>query len=259
MGPHVTIPPASDPSARDGHGETDAPSPQKRRLPRPLRWLLRGVLSAVALVALYFATAEIGTRIAVNGDADPDAGDIDVYLVSNGVHVDIWVPSRRPERDWTAWLPAAVPARSWGYVAFGWGDREFFLSVPTWDDLTLGVAVRGALLPTPAAMHVLAFDGPPNVDDAVHRLSITSRQYTDLVAFIDSGFRLDADGRPVLLDHPGYKRHDRFFDGSSHYHVFSTCNVWTNSAVKSMGQKAALWAPFERSARFHLPRNRGGR
>ena len=66
-------------------------------------------------------------------------------------------------------------------------------------------------------------------------------------------------GLPVLLNHPGYKSYDRFFDGSAHYHLFRTCIVWTNSVVKAMGQEASLWAPFERSARYHLPRNRGGR
>ena len=202
--------------------EENAPSLKKRRLPRALRWLIRGLLVTALAIVLYFVAAEIGTRIAVNGSADPDAGDIDVYLKSNGVHVDIWLLAQRPERDWVAWFPTDVPLRSHGYVAFGWGDREFFLNVPTWDDLTLGVALRGALLPTPSAMHVKAFSGPPLIGDSVHRLSITAQQYTDLVAFIDKGFQLDADGRPVLLDHPGYKWHDRFFEGSTHYHLFST-------------------------------------
>ncbi len=253
-GIHVTTP-----TLNEIPTEENAPSPKKRRLPRALRWLIRGFLLMVLATVLYFGAAELGTRIAINGSADPDAGGIDVYLVSNGVHVDIWVPAQRPERDWVAWLPNEVPLRPSGYVAFGWGDREFFLNVPTWDDLTLGTALRGAFLPTPSAMHVLAFSGPPRIGDNVHRLSITAKRYSDLVAFIDSGFQLEDDGRPVLLDHPGYNWNDRFFDGSAHYHLFSTCNVWTNSAVKAMGQKAALWAPFERSARYHLPRNRGSR
>ena len=220
---------------------------------------MRGLLAAFASVALYLAAAEIGTRIAVHGSADPTAGEIDVYLVSNGVHVDIRVPGVRPERDWVAWLPPEVPLRAWGHVAFGWGDREFFLEVPTWDDLTAGVALRGALLPTPSAMHVTAMAGRPREGDQVHRLSLTTQQYADLVRYLDRGFALDSDGHPVLFDHPGYQENDRFFAGQGRYHIFRTCNVWTNNAVKAMGQKAALWAPFERSARFHLPRNRGAK
>ena len=106
-------------------------------------------------------------------------------------------------------------------------------------------------------MHVKALGGRPRAGDNVHRLRITRAEYASLVEFIDSGFALDEAGRPVLLEHPGYHDYDRFFAGRGRYHLFRTCNVWTNDAVKAMGQKAALWAPFERSARHHLPRNRG--
>ncbi|MEM6671264.1 MAG: DUF2459 domain-containing protein [Planctomycetota bacterium] len=228
------------------------------RLPRPLRWLAY-VVAAIALFGLlYQASAEIGERIPVNADAEPLAGDIDVYLVTNGVHVDIWVGAARPERDWVAWLPDEVPARSFGYVAFGWGDEAFYLEVPTWDDLTVGVALRGALLPTRSAMHVKAFVGPPRRGDSVHLVRLTSEEYGALVEYIDAGFALDEAGRPVLLDHPGYKDYDRFFRGSGHYHLFGTCNTWTNGAVKAMGRRAALWTPYERGVRRHLPKN-GGR
>ncbi|MEM1448257.1 MAG: TIGR02117 family protein [Planctomycetota bacterium] len=211
------------------------------------------------MVGLYFGAAEVGTRIAIEAEADPAPGEVDVYLVSNGVHVDVWVPAVRAERDWTKWLPREVPLRRSGYVAFGWGDRRFFLEVPTWDDLTADVAIQGALWPTPSAVHVTAYPGPPGADDRVHRLRITRAQYASLVDHVDRAFELDDGGRPELLDHPGYHHSDRFFAGRGSYHLFRTCNVWTNEAVKVMGQKAALWAPFERGARFHLPRNRGER
>ena len=57
------------------------------------RWLLRGVLILVLPFALYFGAAEIGMRWQVNSDVDPLAGSIDIYLHSNGTHVDVWVPA----------------------------------------------------------------------------------------------------------------------------------------------------------------------
>ena len=228
-----------------------------RGVPRPLRWIARGCLSLLLAGLLYLGAAEVGMRLCVHAEADPEAGEIDVYLVSNGAHVDLWVPTTRPERDWRTWLPPELPLAPRGYVAFGWGDAEFFRRVPTWGDLTPGIALRGALWPTPAAMHVRWFWSPPYVGDHVHRLRIGSERYVDLVRFIESGFALDAAGRPALLDVAGNADNDRFFAGAGRYHLFATCNVWTNEAVKAMGQKAALWAPLERGVRFHLPRNRG--
>ena len=87
-------------------------------------------------------------------------------------------------------------------------------------------------------------------------MRLTPERYRDLVAFIDAGFALAA-GRPRLIDHPGYQHNDRFFEGRGSYHLFRTCNVWTNEAVAAAGLPAGLWAPFERHARHHLPKNRG--
>ncbi len=227
------------------------------RWPRPLGRVLRGVAVLLAGIGLYLLTAEATMRVPVHSGADPDGGEVDVYLVTNGVHVAVWLPTRRPERDWSDWLPPEVPARAGGYVEFGWGDHDFYLKVPTWDDLTAGVALRGALLPTRSAMRAVAHGGAPFPGEHVHRVSIEPSRYRDLVDFVDRGFQLDGQGRPVLLAAPGYGPADRFFEGRGSYHLFRTCNTWANGAVKAMGQRAALWTPFERGARFHLPRNRG--
>lgn len=233
-----------------------APAPGLGR--RILRGSARGLAAVLVLVGLYFAVAEVATRIPVNAAADPDGGEVDVYLVSNGVHVSVWLPTTRPERDWSRWLPPEVPARPSGYVGFGWGDHDFYTEVPTWDDLTAGVALRGALWPTRSAMRATAYSGPPIAGEHVHRISLGPEPYQDLVEFVELGFERDGSGGPILLAAPGYGTSDRFFEGRGSYHLFRTCNTWANGAVKAMGQRAALWTPFERGARHHLPRNQGG-
>ena len=238
--------------------ESPEPSPLAPGLGRrTLRGLARGLIVALALVGLYLVTAEVAMRIPVHAGADPDGGEVDVYLVTNGVHVSVWLPTARPERDWSSWLPPEVPASPGGYVAFGWGDHDFYLEVPTWDDLTAGVALRGALWPTPSAMRATAHRGPPVPGEHVHRVSLGPEPYQELVEFVERGFELDESGGPILLAAPGYGTSDRFFEGRGSYHLFRTCNTWANGAVKAMGQRAALWTPFERGARHHLPRNLG--
>lgn len=242
--------------------EDPVPAPPTRRrgpLRRGFRFVLRGLVALLGFVALYFGAAEALARIAVNRAADPLAGSIDVYLVSNGVHVDVWVPARSEHRDWSTWLPPEVPVDPDGYVAFGWGDRGFYLEVPTWDDLTVGVALKAVFLPSATAMHVSSYAGRPYPGPSVHLLGVTPEAYRDLCAYVERGFALDSAGRPRLIDHPGYGQNDRFFEGRGSYHLFNTCNVWTNGAVKALGQRAAVWAPFERHARRHLPRNEGHR
>ena len=229
---------------------TRTPSPWRRFGFRCLKWCALAVLG-------YLAATEVGMRIPVNGGADPDQGEVDVYVVSNGVHASIWLPTTRPERDWAAWLPPEVPARRGGYVDFGWGDRGFYLEVPTWDDLTLGVALRGALWPTPSAVRATAHPGPPLPGDRVFRVRLGPGAYGDLVRHVEESFQLDDDGRPVLLRAPGYGPSDRFFAGRGSYHLLRTCNTWTNGALKAAGQRAALWTPFERGVLHHLRAGRG--
>ncbi|MBL6755003.1 MAG: DUF2459 domain-containing protein, partial [Planctomycetes bacterium] len=179
--------------------ESPEPSPLAPGLGRrTLRGLARGLIVALALVGLYLVTAEVAMRIPVHAGADPDGGEVDVYLVTNGVHVSVWLPTARPERDWSSWLPPEVPASPGGYVAFGWGDHDFYLEVPTWDDLTAGVALRGALWPTPSAMRATA-----------HRVSLGPEPYQELVEFVERGFELDGSGGPILLAAPGYGTSDR--------------------------------------------------
>ncbi len=173
------------------------------------------------------------------------------------VHVDVLVPTRTKVRDWGAWLPPEVPTRPAGYVAFGWGDRGFYLNTPTWEDLSVGTAAYAVLVPSETAMHVAAWPGPPRSSDRVHRLGLTTSQYEALVVYLDASFALDANGRPRLIDHPGYNNWDRFFVGQGHYHLLNTCNVWSNGAVRATGHRSALWSPFEWGARYHLPENRG--
>jgi uncharacterized protein (TIGR02117 family) len=224
---------------------------------RALRASVRALALALAFVGLYLAAAEAAMRIPVHASADPDGGEVDVYLVTNGVHVSVWLPTTRPERDWSRWLPPEVPARPGGYVAFGWGDHDFYLEVPTWDDLTAGVALRGAFWPTRSAMRATAYTGPPIAGEHVHRVSLNPERYRSLVEFVERGFERNGSGEPILLAAPGYGATDRFFEGRGRYHLFQTCNTWANGAVKAMGQRAALWTPFERGARHHLPRNQG--
>jgi uncharacterized protein (TIGR02117 family) len=239
------------------------PSPSRRPSRslsrRILRLALRVVLAMAVFVALYFGAAEVLARITVNDDADPLAGDIDVYFVTNGVHVDVWVPARNVVKDWQTWLPREVPVDEYGYVAFGWGERNFYMNVPTWDDLTAGIAANAIFVPSSTAMHVSALYGRPREGDHVHLFGVSAEAYRRLCEYIEAGFALDDANRPQLIDHPGYGQNDRFFVGSGSYHMFRSCNVWTGGAVAALGQQTGLWTPLEHHVRLHLPKNRGQR
>lgn len=232
-------------------------------LARWRRWLRRcviGLLAALVLpAALYFGAAEIMMRIPVNGDVDPLEGSIEIYLVQGGPHVDVWVPVSNDVVRWDEFLWGEVPLRSNGYVSFGWGDRAFYTQVPEWKDLTAAVAVRGALWPTPTAMRVTSWSGRPISSPRVHLLRVSKEGYGELCSHIRDSFAVDASGRIRPIDFGGYGvgLADRFFEGAGRYHLFSTCNSWTNEAVARAGKRAATRAFFARGVVHQLPHNEG--
>ncbi len=44
---------------------------------------------------------------------------------------------------------------------------------------------------------------------------------------------------------------DAFYEAKGSYSFMKTCNTWANSALKSAGQKAALWTPSDKGIFRH--------
>ncbi len=248
--------PATGPALEPARGGAARPGGAKRR-----RWWLRILLFLIVPPALYFGAAEIAMRLPVNGDADPLAGTIDLYFCSNGPHVDIWVPVDREGERWADVLPLDYKVLRDGYLAIGWGDRAFYTQVPNWSDLTVPIALKGALLPTESTIRVTSWAGWPNPGPWAHLVSVDVDGYHKLCAHIRDSMKLGPDGRLTAIDFKGnhYAADDRCFEANGSYHMFHTCNNWTNDALKRAGKRAARWAPLPRGVVHQLPNNSGRR
>lgn len=99
---------------------------------------------------------------------------------------------------------------------------------------------------------------PPKPGAHVHLVQVDAQQLAALCEYIQQSF-VQEQGRPVMIDHPGYNEADRFFEGQGSYHLFRTCNQWTNGALREMGAEVGVWTPFDWSVRRHLPVNEGRR
>lgn len=226
-------------------------------LRRIRRWLGRCAGAFLCGVALYLLVAGVLTLIPVNRGFRPDPNGVEIFVLGDPVHTDICVPRRNALFDWDTLLPPfAVPNGLDDRIAFGWGDKAFYLEVYRWSDLTPARTFQSVFLPTPTAMHV---DRKPYFGDEVRALKISAAQYLALVDFIRSGFRLDAQGRVLPIDHPGYYGSDRFYEANGSYHLLRTCNCWTNEALKAAGVKTATWAPLPQCVLYHLPAADRGR
>jgi len=208
----------------------------------------------------YLLLALVLGLLPVNRDwvpTPPGEGGIAVFLRTNGVHAELVLPAAAPH-DWRAELPpaevvdavrlSALPSLAW--IAFGWGDREFFIRTRTWRDLRPATAASALLGLGPAAMHVEYLARPQNYH--AQRIELSPAQYARLVDGLRAGFVRDADGRPRRIDDPGYFDTDAFYEGTGRYTLWLTSNEWIRRVLAGAGVRTAVWAPFDVALFWHL-------
>ena len=183
--------------------------------------LLRIALALVLIpLGTYLLAAAILARIPANPDwREPTTGTT-IFVQSNGVHTGI-----------------VLPAGPHKWRAFGWGDRDFYLNTPRWQDIRPGTALSALVGSGDTLVHVDDLDDflP---DENWRPLRLRADEYARLRAYIAA--TLKPGGKPI----PGYTARDRFYPAHGRYSALTTCNVWTGRALKAAGVRTGIWTPF---------------
>lgn len=200
----------------------------------------------IAFIILYWFSERLFSHIAVSEEVVSNPTEL-VYMTSNGVHTDFILPIRHGKKNWGQDLCIAdelAKDTTRHYLAFGWGHKEFFLKTKSWDDLTVGVALRSTFHVGTAAMHVMQVAAPDTNNAMVIPLLLTKAQYHKLEQYIYKSFTRKENQCMMIQQHP-YGERNFFFDSDYSYGLFYTCNSWTNDGLKACGQKATIWAAFK--------------
>ncbi|MBC9034142.1 TIGR02117 family protein [Sphingomonas sp. JC676] len=210
---------------------------------RTATWTRRELGLAVLLVALvvaYPVAALIGGAIPVNSNwRQADAG-VRIYVIDNGIHSDLVLPVVAQGVDWREQAsPADLRNPAQGghsHMAFGWGNRDFYLKTPSWSAISPGRTVRALSGIGPTVLHVTRLP-EPQVGPKVRALMLRPEEYRRLVAFIRGTFTEGPRDK-------GYGDHDSFYAARGHYSAFNTCNQWTSSGLRAAGVRMGAWTPF---------------
>jgi len=204
-------------------------------------------IAIILLSIIYYISAFLLSRISVDPVNDIRLKEIDIYLISNGFHSDIVVPIKSKEMDWSEIIKyehTISNDSSFNYLAFGWGDRKFYLETPTWSDLQYDVAFQAIFLLNRSAIHATFFREMFESESCI-KISISSEDYKKLVSYIINELELNDDGSVQQIKNLQYDDNDAFYEANGAFTLFYTCNTWVNDALKSCNQKACLWTPFE--------------
>lgn len=156
---------------------------------------------------------------------EPPSDGVTVYLIAAGWHTEIALPIHAihgPLRVLASDFPRSQ------YLAFGWGERNYFMArAPTFDD-----AMR-ALFPGPAVLLVTPLYQPPRDSRPgaeVFEVGLPTAGLDPLSNHLWAAFEKAADGTPRRLaagPHPG----SVFYGATATYSASYTCNTWTAESL----------------------------
>ncbi len=216
---------------------------------KSLKILLRSTGIFLLLIIIYIISAYTLSYIPVNSDfVDCKKDAVEIYIMTNGVHTDLVLPIKNEHKDWSASVnPANTKSGSTraNFVAFGWGDKGFYLETPTWADLKFKTAFNAAFYLSTSAMHVTFYENMGE-SKSCKKILITKESYLQLISYINKSFTADAAGNYKLIK-GAYGRNDSFYDANGKYSLFFTCNTWANSGLKAADLKACLWTPYDQA------------
>ncbi len=215
-----------------------------------LKYMLRVFVSVLFLCMTYLFFAALFSIIPVNRNPALNK-DIEIFIRSNGVHLELILPLQTAGKDWTdeISLPPQI-ASSISHLSIGWGDKNFYYNTPQWSDLTFKTAFKALFLKSESAIHIDFFSRitPGKLCKSIF---VNEEQYRLMVHYLESGFQRDFRQRIILIEDLHYSEFDGFYEATGSYNLFFTCNTWTNRCLKKAGLKASLWTPFDRGTLYH--------
>jgi uncharacterized protein (TIGR02117 family) len=207
---------------------------------KALRWTARFVAALVVVALIYLALALFGTAIPANSGAKQPAQGVRIFVIDNGVHTDLVLPKAEAGVDWRDLVrpeDLASPAQGGHpYLAFGWGDRDFYLNTPSWTAVN-PLRALGALVGAGRTVLHVSHIPKPAPGPHMRQVMLSPEQYARLAGFVRATF---AEREAIR----GYGGNDAFYAARGGYSAINTCNQWTGGALRAGGVKMGVWTPF---------------
>jgi uncharacterized protein (TIGR02117 family) len=199
-----------------------------------LKWLLYLLLIPTGYVIISLLLS----YITVNKSALTSHDNKEVFLSSNGVHLAVIIQINDMSNVLLKGLKYTPGEK---YFSFGWGDENFYLNTPDWDDLTFGNAFKALFLKGSTLIHLARYKDKRK---SWVKIEITDKELNKLNLFLSESFKKSSTGGKIMIKDKGYSTNDDFYEAVGRYSLFNTCNSWANRAFKESGLKACYWTPF---------------
>ncbi len=212
--------------------------------PKREPWLIRVIVrlwaGLIGLFLFYVGAGFVGSAIPANAQWKPAERGVRIYVIDNGIHTDLVLPLSAEGVGWEDLIRPehlSDPKRAAAsHLAFGWGDRDFYLNTPTWWDVNPIRVARAFVGAGDTVVHV-SHIAEPQIGPNAKAITLRPEEYRRLAAFLRGTF---GEGPAVR----GYGSADAFYAARGGYSLFRTCNAWTGEALRVAGIRIGKWTPF---------------
>ena len=157
-----------------------------------LKKILKLILGVLAIPVIYLLISFMLTSITVNDKDVISNIKKNIYLNTNGVHLDIIIPVSEIEDK----LINGLKMKDEKYLSFGWGDENFYLNTPTWNDLTFKNAFNALFLNSNTLIHLTKYTRK-NSEWIV--VPLNEKQLSKLNQYILNSFQLNEEGNKIIF------------------------------------------------------------
>ncbi|MEM9921194.1 MAG: TIGR02117 family protein [Bacteroidota bacterium] len=203
-------------------------------------------LLIIGLSLLYALLGLILSLWSVNPKKSACDETAEVFITTNGLHLDIIFPIATLEPSFLKMLELKSNVQ---FVAFGWGDRGFYLDTPTWAEVKVSTVAKALFVNSPSVMHVTKYF---QQGKSWRRVPVCDHQLATLKAHTKASFQKTDNGQFIKIKDAGYGPTDEFYEAEGYYTCIRTCNVWVNQALKKAQIKTAVWSPTDFGVLYHL-------
>lgn len=219
----------------------------------------------IVLVGGYFWTLNPKQTNLQAENAKDKTETVEIYITSNGLHTDVVIPIK--SKSETSFFNILAKdsvlnfylgkTSSYKWLSIGWGNKGFYNESYSGNFPSFPTCLNAALLPSETLMHLDFYRNKLIEDKNCKKIKLKKQEYQQLVQHIMASFRtvnedLDNQIKFVRLPQKGYSSSDYFFEANNSYHLFYTCNSWTNEALQKANQKTARFAPFAQTIMYQL-------
>ncbi len=234
------------PSKRKSNHTITKPVKRKTWLSFACRWCLRGFGLTIVSFLCFAGVAWVLGNTPVNSSfrhAGAEDG-IDILVIDNGIHIDLVIPIDEPKFRWLDRFQktdfVAFDER-YRYAIFGWGNRQFYMETETWNDLKIANVLYAFAGMGETVVHVDLVGDLTWFKDSSRKIRLSPAQFERLSEFLMASFKTDAGGALIPIPKRHYRNTDAFYEGTGHYHLFRTCNVWAGAGLKKAGVRVGYW------------------